>query len=424
MKLFFLASLTFSSAWNRRLTLGLVAFSLLISSALLLSLERIRHAARMSFTTSVSGVDLIVGARSSPLQLTLYAVFHLGDASQNMDWKSYETLAKHPAVDWSVPRSLGDSHRGFPVLGTTADYFRHYRYGEKMPLQFVAGQPFDGLFDAVIGAEVAKTLGYQLGDHLTLSHGTGKLPGLEHADKPFTVVGILAPTGTPADRTLHVSLAAIEAIHLDWQGGMPIPGFSIPAEAAQKFDLAPKTITAVLVGLKSRATVFKMQREIAASATFADEPLMAVLPGVALDELWQTVGVIEKILRAVSWLALCVSLAGLAAVMLAGLNERRREIAILRAVGAGPRHIAFLLLLESLFVSLMGIGGALLLIQIATPFAGRSMAAWGLSVWPQAISAAEIGLMAQMFAAALLVSLWPLWRAYRQSLADGLIPRV
>ncbi|MDR3299482.1 MAG: ABC transporter permease [Candidatus Accumulibacter sp.] len=417
--LFFLA---LQSAWNRRLTLGLVAFSLLASSALLLSLERVRHAARMSFTTSVAGVDLIVGARSSPLQLTLYAVFHLGDASQNMDWKSYQTLAAHPAVAWSVPLSLGDSHRGFPVLGTTPDYFRHYRYGEKMPLRFAAGQPFrDGLFDAVIGAEAAQTLGYRLGGSLTLSHGAGKLPGLEHADKPFSVVGILAPTGTPADRTIHVSLAAIEAIHLDWQGGMPIPGFSIPAEAARKFDLTPKTITAFLVGLKQRAAVFKTQREIAA---FADEPLMAVLPGVALDELWQTVGVIEKILRAVSWLALSVSLAGLAAVMLAGLNERRREIAILRAVGAGPRHIAFLLLLESFFVSLLGIGGAVLLVRIATPLAGHGMAAWGLSVWPDAVSAEEGVLMAEMFAAALLVSLWPLLRAYRQSLADGLIPRI
>jgi putative ABC transport system permease protein len=416
--LFFLA---LHSAWNRRLSLGLVTFSLLVSSALLFSLERIRHAARLSFTTSVSGVDLIVGARSSPVQLTLYAVFHLGDASRNMDWKSYQALAAHPAVAWSAPLSLGDSHRGFPVLGTTPDYFRHYRYGEKLPLRFAAGQVFDGLFEVVVGAEVAKTLGYRPGDRLTLSHGAGRLPGQEHADKPFTVAGILAPTGTPADRTLHVSLAAIEAIHLDWQGGMPIPGFTIPAAAAQKFDLTPKTVTAFLVGLKERTAVFKMQREIAA---FNGEPLMAVLPGVALDELWQTVGVIEKILRAVSWLALCVSLAGLAAVMLAGLNERRREIAILRAVGAGPRHIAFLLLLESLFVSLAGIVGALLLVQGAIPLLGQRMAAWGLSVWPDAISAAEAWLTAEMFAAALAVSLWPLLRAYRQSLADGLIPRI
>jgi putative ABC transport system permease protein len=340
------------SAWNRRLTLGLTLLAITLAVTLLLSVERVRQAVRDGFAQSVSGTDLIVGARNSPLQLVLYAVFQVGEASNNVDWKSYQAIAADPAVAWSVPLALGDSHRSFPVLGTTPAYFEHYRYGDRQPLRFTTGQPFSGLFDAVLGAEVAAKLGYQLGERLTLSHGSGPLPGLAHADKPFTVVGILAPTGTPVDRRVHVSLAAIEAIHLDWQGGAPIPGLAIPADVVSKFDLQPKTITAFLLGLHQRSAVFRLQRKI---ADYRAEPLLAVLPGVALDQLWQTVGVVEKVLLGISWLVFAVGLAGLAAVMLASLNERRRELAVLRSVGAGPRHILFLLMLESLLVTLLGV---------------------------------------------------------------------
>jgi putative ABC transport system permease protein len=164
--------------------------------------------------------------------------------------------------------------------------------------------------------------------------------GSEHADKPFTVVGVLARTGTPVDRTVHVSLQALEAIHLDWAGGAPLPAGAHRAEQARKFDLEPKQVTAALVGLKSRAAVFNVQRFV---AEYEGEPLLAVLPGVALDELWDVVGVGEEGLLAMSALVALVSLASLVAVVLAGLNERRRELAVLRAVGAGPRHVLVLL---------------------------------------------------------------------------------
>jgi putative ABC transport system permease protein len=420
MKPLFLLAL--KSAWNRRLTLGLTLLAIMLAVTLLLSVERVRQAARDGFAQSVSGTDLIVGARSSPLQLVLYAVFQVGEASNNVDWKSYQTIAADPAVAWSVPLALGDSHRGFPVLGTTPAYFEHYRYGDRQPLRFTAGQPFNGLFDTVIGAEVAAKLGYQLGERITLNHGSAPLPGMAHADKPFTVVGILAPTGTPVDRRVHISLTAIEAIHLDWQGGMPIPGLAIPADVVSKFDLQPKTITAFMLGLHQRSAVFRLQRKI---ADYRAEPLLAVLPGVALDQLWQTVGVVEKALLGISWLVFAVGLAGLAAVMLASLNERRRELAVLRSVGAGPRHILFLLMLESLLVTLLGVLLSLAVVTCAAWLGGPWLAAqFGLSSLPLTVSPGELRLLAGIFAAALLVSLWPAWRAYRLSLADGLIPRL
>jgi putative ABC transport system permease protein len=277
-----LLTLAWRSAWNRRATLSLVLLSVALSTFLLLGFEQVRTDVRENFSQSVSGTDLVVGARTGSVQLMLYSVFRVGGATNNIRMSSVEAIAQHRAVAWVVPLSLGDSHRGYPVLGTRADYFKRFLYGEREQLALAEGQAFadgiDGLYGVVLGAEVAQALSYQLGDRLVLSHGGGGLPGAEHADKPFTVVGILQRTGTPVDRTVHISLESMEAIHLEWVGGAPMPGMRIEPEQARKFDLAPKQVTAALVGLKSRAAVFNVQRFV---ADHEGEALMAVLPGVA-----------------------------------------------------------------------------------------------------------------------------------------------
>ena len=410
------------SAWNRRLTLGMTLIAVALSVTLLLGVERVRHEARNSFAQSVAGTDLVVGARTSPVQLMLYAVFRLGEATNNIRWQSYRAIAENPAVAWSIPLSLGDSHHGFPVIGTSSAYFEHFRYGDAQALAFSAGKPFAEIFEAVPGAEVAARLGYRPGDRIVLSHGMGDVSLAEHTDKPFTVVGILAPTGTPVDRSVHISLEAMQAIHLDWQGGAPLPGLSIPAEYVRKFDLTPKEITAVLVGLKSRAAVFKVQRDL---NTRSAEPLLAVLPGVALDQLWQVVGIAERTLFAVSAMVVAVGLAGLVAVVLAGLGERRRELAILRSVGARPSEIFVLLTAEGLFVTVLGaLLGAALLALLTALLGPLAQAHYGLAIRARWISSDELLLLGAVVAVGLVASLLPGYRAYRISLADGLTPRL
>ncbi len=412
--------LALKSAWARRLTLSITLVAIALATALLLAVERVRSDARASFTQSVSGVDLVVGPRTGAVQLVLYAVFRSGAATHNMKFESYEALAAHPAVDWALPLSLGDSHRGFAVLGTSPDYFARFRYGDRQPLAFAAGRPFAEFFEAVLGAEVAAALGYQVGERITLTHGMEAM-GPEHGDKPFTVVGILAPTGTPVDRTVHVGLEAIGAIHLDWAGGAPLPGFSIPAEYVRKFDLRPKEITAVLVALKNRGDVFRMQRQING---WRSEPLMAVLPGVALDELWQTLAVVERTLFALSAVVVVVGLAGLLATLLAGLNERRRELAILRALGAGPRDIFLMLTFEGLAVTLLGVmAGVALLAGGISLLAPLAQAHFGVHLSLRAFPASEFMLMLAIVATGLAASLVPGIRAWRMSVADGLTPR-
>ncbi len=418
----YLLALAMRSAWNRKLTLGLTLMSIALSVALLLGVGRVRQDAQDSFAQSVSGTDLVIGARTSPVQLMLYAVFHLGDATNNIHWQTYQDIAANPEVAWTIPISMGDSHHGFPVVGTTTDYFEHFHYGESQPLSFSSGKPFAGLFDAVIGAEVADHLGYHLGDKIILSHGMGGIGLTEHADKPFTISGILARTGTPVDRTVHVSLEAIEAIHLDWQGGAKIPGFSIPEKYVTKFDLTPKEVTAILVGLKNRVAVFKVQRYV---NEYHDEPLLAVLPGVALDQLWQVVSVAERALLAVSGMVVVVGLCGLVAVILASLNERRRELAILRSVGARPLDVFLLLSAEGLFITLSGtLIGMGLLTALTAAFAPLIQSHYGLMITPRFISADEFGLIGIVIGVSLLASLAPGYGAYRLSLSDGLTPRI
>lgn len=414
--------LAVKSAWNRRFVLSLVALSIALSTLLLLGIERIRSDVHENFSQSVSGTDLIVGARTGAVQLLLYSVFRIGSATNNIRWASVQAIERHRAVAWVVPISLGDSHRGFAVVATSLAYFDRFQYGDREHLVLAQGRRFDGVFETVVGAEVAAKLGYRLGDRITLSHGDGVFAANEHADKPFTVVGILARTGTPVDRSVHISLAAMEAIHLDWIAGAPIPGTAVPASEVARYDLTPKNVTAALVGLKSRSAVFSVQRFV---SEYDAEPLMAVLPGVALDELWDVVGIGERGLLAMSALVAVVSLAGLIAVIMAGLDERRRELAILRAVGAGPRQVLFLLALEGGLVTLAGVVAGLLASVLAVALLSDWFGArFGIALHLHLPTTDEALLLAMILGGGWIASLIPGYRAYRLSLVDGLSPRI
>ena len=412
--------LAFKSALNRRFSLCLLILSIAAAVILTLGLERLRNQTREGFGQAVAGTDLIIGPRGSASQLVLYSVFRIGDASQNMTWKSAEFWRTHPAVQWSIPIALGDSHRGFPVIGTSEDYLTYYQYADNQKLAMQNGQWCGELFETVIGSDVAKQLGYTIGSSIFLSHGRGESLGQDHPDKPFRVVGILAATGTSIDRSLHISLASMEAIHLDWQGGMPAKGFSIAPEFVKKFDLTPKSITAMMIGLKSPTAVFEVQRAV---NKFAPEPLMAVLPGIALDELWQVLGVVHKTMRAMTICVALVALMGLTATILASLNERRRELAVLRAIGATPQFIFGLLALEGLAVIIAGtILGIISLAALAWTTGGllRAQLGFALSPWP--VTMDEWLWLGVLLLGGLIICAYPGYRAYRQSLADGLNP--
>ena len=395
------------SLWNRRGTAALTVFAIAVSVALLLGVQKLRTAAKESFATTISGTDLIVGARSGPINLLLYSVFRIGDPTANVTWETYGRVAQHRDVAWTIPLSLGDSHRGFRVVGTNGDYFAHYRYAQRRALRFEHGRPFVASHQAVLGHAVARELQYSLGETIVLSHGVGAGSFVQHERHPFRVVGILAPTGTPVDRAIHVDLESIDAIHgdsADTRGG------------------EPSGITAFLVGMKSRDTVLLMQRAL---NEYRGEPLQAVIPGVALAQLWSIVGIADRALLIV---AACVALAGLLgmlAAILTSLNERRREMAILRSVGAHPRHVFGLLVLEAGVLALAGAACGTALAYAAMWLAQPWFSTrYGIHLVTRGLTATDGLILAAVVAAALLLSALPAWRAYRNSLTDGMTVRL
>lgn len=387
-----------------------------------MGVERIRKEARASFTNTISGTDLIVGARSGPVQLLLYSVFRIGNATNNISWESYQEIARNPNIQWTIPISLGDSHQGYRVLGTNADYFKYFRYSGQRRLEMAKGRIFEGVYDAVLGAEVAEKLGYGLNDLIILAHGAGKVSFIQHTDKPFKVVGILKRTGTPVDQTIHVRLEGIEAIHIDWKKGAPIPGHSVSAENALKMDLSPRLITAFFVGLKSRIAVFGVQRTI---NEYREEPLLAILPGVALAELWDLIGVAEKALLVVSGFVVIVGLSGMLVALMTSLNERRREMAILRSVGARPLDVFALIVGESAMLTLAGIvAGVAMLYGLLILFQPLILSEFGLFIAIGGLSLHELLLIAVVGLAGILIGVIPGYQVYRYSLADGMTIRL
>lgn len=416
-----LLRIALKSARFRRASLLLTVVSVAISVTLLLGVDKIRKETQTGFLNTVSETDLIVGARSGPTNLLLYSVFRIGNATNNVSWDTYERISAMDEVAWSIPISLGDSHRGFRVMGTTKDYFEHYRYADAKPLTLGAGQPFEEVYDAVLGADVARSLGYELGDEIILSHGLVSADFADHDDKPFTVVGILDKTGTPVDRTVHVSLAGIEAIHIDWQGGSR-SAVTLDAEQVLKFDLTPTSITAFMVGLDNRALTFRMQRQINDDQA---EPLTAIIPGVTLAEFWRTISVIEQVLLVIAAFVLIAGLLGLLTTILSTLNERRREVAVLRAVGARAFHVVQLIVLETLLVAVAGctFGVAFLyaFLAVARPIvAGR----FGVDIALSWLDPTQLLILAAVIVGAICVGLIPGFVAYRRSIQDGLDMKV
>lgn len=415
-----LPALAWQSLLSRKITVGLTIFAISLSVALFLGVEKVRTGAKASFADTISDTDLILGARSGGVQLLLYSVFRVGNATNNVTWESYQDIAARPEIEWIVPISLGDSHRGFRVMGTTTDFFDRYKYRGGRGLEMAEGVRFADLFDAVVGADVAAELDYAPGQEIVVAHGLASFT--EHDDKPFRVSGVLARTGTPVDRTVFVSLEAIEAIHVDWNNGAQIPGQTIGAEAVRQMDLTPGAITAAMIGTTSRLQIFGLQRWI---NEYPEEPLLAILPGVTLQELWDLIGVAETALVGVSAMVVATALLGMGAMIFSGLAERRREMAILRVVGARPWTILALLSLEALLMAALGVllGMGLLYGGL---YLGRGWIddAFGIYLRIGAPAPRELAVLGLVLLAALVVSLAPAWRAYRMSLSDGMSIRI
>lgn len=410
------------SLWNRRVTTAITVLTIASSVALLIGVANLRRSARDSFSGVVSQTDLIVGPSGGATQLLLYTIFHLGSPIANTSYEAYQEIAAHPAVAWTIPISLGDSHRGFRVVATDEGFYEHYRFHGDERVDLADGRFPSELWDVAIGHDVARALGYALGDPLVVTHGLSSTGIMDHDDKPFELVGILEPTGTPIDQSVFVTLEGFEAMHIDWQSGAPPrPGEALPAAGIRAEDIRIDEITAFLVGTTSRIEALGLQREI---NTAEGSELMAILPGVTLSELWRIIGYAENALLLVSAFVVVVGLLGMLMAIYSSLDARRREMAILRALGMGARGIVGLLVLEAALLSsagvLLGTAAYYVLLFVGRPFVRTEL---GLQLPVNALSGPEWAILAVVVLAGTAMAVLPALRAYRNTLSDGLTIR-
>jgi len=408
--------LALKSLRNRLLTTTLTLVSIALSVTLLVGVENVRAGVRESFAGTIRGTDLIVGARGGTLQLLLSSVFGIGQPAGSVEWSTYRKWADHPAILWTIPISLGDSHRGFRVIGTTDDFYEHFRFRRDGRVTFAEGDRARDRRDVVLGSEVATRLGYRVGDSIIVSHGLRDIGASEHGAHPFVVSGIVARTFTPIDRAVYVTLDGIEEMH----GASPPPAAFELVNAPT--EPQPRIISAFFVGTRNRMESLNVQREM---NTDVREPLTAVIPGVALAELWQGVGNAEIGLKVVAGFTVLIGLIGMLVALYSSLEARRREMAILRAVGARPRTIVSLLVLESGVLSLLGSAAGIALVYLCVFVAQVPVEQrFGLFIPIRALGSTEWTYVAVIVVAGFLIGFIPALKAYRTSLVDGLSPRV
>ena len=436
-----LTKIAIASLKSRRTTVCLTLISIMISVSLLVSVEYIRGQVKQSFTRTVSGVDLIVGAPTGELNLLLYSVFQMGNATGGISWQQLQRLENNTMVDWVVPVSLGDSHKGFRVVGTDNRYFEHYQYGDKQPLKIARGDNLTDTHAAVIGAQVASELNYQVGDKIVISHGLGNVSFHQHDGHPFTVAGILEKTGTPVDKAVHVTLAGIEQIHTQPASRRSLArkpvetdsehanenehehehehGKHTSAESGRASH--PDEVTALFVGLTNRAAALQLQYQLNQRNP---EPVLAILPGMTLSQLWSLMGNIEALLRGISGLILVASLTGLITMMLAGMQARGREIAVFRAMGAGPLTILWLIQAEALLIALAGSVLAVGFNAVLFPVLSDTLSQqYGLFLSGSVLTSQTGIIVLAVLLATWLCSFIPAVAAYRQALQTGLSGR-
>jgi len=390
------SNMWFTLAWqsllSRKVTTFLTLSALLVSISLLFSIEHIRLQTQENFKRTVSGIDLVVAGRSSQINVLLSSVFRIGANPNAVSWETYQTISRKDNILWSIPLSLGDSYQGFPVIGTNLDYFAHYQYGKKQALVLQMGRIFATPTETVLGASVAKNLNLKVGQSIVISHGGGKISFSHHSQHPVLIVGILKATGTPVDKSVHVPLIAVEQMH---ESAPPTSLNSlsksqptinkltsaspesannehdhdaiiapIPEIIPGTFDLVgqPTQISAFMLKAESPFAILILQRDL---NRYNKEAISAIMPQVALAELWQTIGAIEAIMQIIAFLVLCASLIGLITMLLASMHERRNEISVLRAIGASPWFIASLIQAEALLISVIALLGAYAMVTLS-----------------------------------------------------------
>lgn len=391
-------SLSWRYLWSRplatALNLLLLTLGLASMAFVLIAQDQIDHA----FERDLAGVDVVVGAKGSPLQLILAGVFHIDVPPGNVPLAEVQALAKHPQVAQVIPLSLGDSVQGFRIVGTTHEYPAHYG------ATLAQGALWSAPMQAVLGVQVVKATGLQLGQPFTGSHGLGG-GGHEHADMPYTVVGVLAPCACVLDRLVLTDTASVWNVH---EGLAPGEFDSLSAEDREAIE-AEREVTLALVRYNTPMAAISFPRVVNATTR-----MQAAAPAMEITRLLSMVGVGTRVLQGVGAVLLLVAALSVFIALWSAVRERRADIAMLRLLGASPVKVGALLLCEALWLALLASALGLLAAQGLTALLGGLwMADQGLAIggwhWPAALAGVPLAALGVALAAAAV----PALSAYR-----------
>ena len=378
------------------------AGSLALAGGLLMSVWMVKAQAQKSFLQTTTAFDAVLGARGSKLQLVLNAIFHLEASPGNLAWKDYEFIRAHPAVQVAIPIAVGDNLRGYRIVGTIPDLFtkveyapgRHYRVAP-------GGRVFDPTAkEAVVGSFAARRLGLQVGDTFHPFHGLAYNPKEQHADI-YTVTGILAPSNTPADKVVWIPIHGLQTM----SGHDPN---------------AATDVSAVLIQLRAPAAGFRldmMYNKQGNRLTFA-YPI-----GAIVADLFSKISWFSQVLALVAYLVAVVSAAGVLVAIYNSMAARRRDIAILRSLGARRRTVFSAIVLEAAAIGLLGMITAFgFYLVIMNGVAAVIRAQTGVLLTPWARDPVMLWAPAAMVALCALGGIVPALVAYRTEIASNLAP--
>ena len=373
------------------LGVGTIGFVLIVDAQIGESLNR-----------DAKGIDLVVGAKGSPIQLMLAGIFHLDVPTGNIPLNSAQELAKNPLVRRVIPLSIADSFRGFWIMGTTPDYIDLYHGA------FASGRVWNDRMQTVLGATVAGRTGLGVGDRFAGSHGLAE-GGPMHGDSVYTVVGVLKPTGTVLDRLVLTNPESIWYVH---EGNITDP-------EEQKVIAEERQVTVLLVQYATPLAAVSLPRKINAETN-----LQAASPAYETARLFRMIGVGADVIRAFGGVVLATAALSLFIALYHALNERAYDIAVLRTLGARPRSIAMMLMLEALILAVLGGVLGLLLAHGLAAILGWWMAQQdSLPIDAWVFSTKELWLLVPSLLSATLAALLPSWRAAQANISATLARR-
>lgn len=391
--------------------------SVALASGLVLSIYAIETQAREAFAGGGTAYDAVLGARGSQLQLVLNTVFHLETSPGNIPWSLYETVKKDDRVALAVPYALGDNYKGFRIVGTTVDAFPATDFDDKGRLVAGAGRVFDpACREAVVGSFVAERTGLVVGAKIHPYHDLVYDERLRHEEE-YVVVGIRAPTNTPSDRVVWIPIEGIFRMKGHVLRGT---GTEYTAKDSEEVPDSAKEVSAVMLKLKSSSMGFQLQQTINTQGKVAT---LAWPIGAVMADLFDKMGWVYKVLTLVANLVCVVAAASILASIYNTINERRREFAILRALGARKSTVFAAIVMESAAISAIGAAAGFIVyaaVMLGAAHVVRAQTGVVVEVfrfhWVLVI--APLG----MTALGALCGLVPAFKAYKTDVAANLVP--